>query len=179
VDEKNTGRYWHEHINEVGPHWIFERYEERCELYPMRDCPGVCHNDGTCARMGQPVSVTRTRELADTPPDGMPAVTAPIPVSGGGDPYEAALWNTRQEILGIFDVPMVIDDATVEKLKDGFEKARHGPVKLLTPLPWRIRLRLWWNGKVDKTAIWLSSHGKPGAALWLWHHAPWQHKGWW
>jgi hypothetical protein len=43
-----------------------------------------------------------------------------------------------------------------------------GPVRLLTPLPRRVRLRLAVTQITDNAAIWLAERGHYGAARLLW-----------
>lgn len=50
-----------------------------------------------------------------------------------------------------------------------FERAqRAGHVKLLTPLPRKVRLRLWFARQVDRAGGWLVEHGRFGLAKALW-----------
>ena len=41
-------------------------------------------------------------------------------------------------------------------------------VRLLDPLPWRVRLRLSIQHVIDSTGIWLACHDHYRAAEWLW-----------
>ena len=45
---------------------------------------------------------------------------------------------------------------------------RGAPVRLLTPLPRKVRLRLWYSRQVDKAAIWLVDRGRLRAAEGVW-----------
>lgn len=48
--------------------------------------------------------------------------------------------------------------------REALRRAAAGPVRLLDPLPWRVRLRLRLTGHVDSAAYWLACHDHPGAA---------------
>ena len=41
-------------------------------------------------------------------------------------------------------------------------------MRFLTPLPRKVRLRLWRTRKIDGIAIWLVEHDHIGAAIVLW-----------
>jgi len=57
-----------------------------------------------------------------------------------------------------------MDDLAAE-----FEHAcRTGRVKLLDPLPRKVRLRLWCQHRIDGAAIWLVEHHHFAAAEYLW-----------
>ena len=58
--------------------------------------------------------------------------------------------------------------AELDELAERWKAAQHGPVKLLTPLPRKVRLRLWASHQVDRLAIWLVSHGRPLAGELVW-----------
>jgi hypothetical protein len=61
------------------------------------------------------------------------------------------------------------EDAVRAELAEAFRKAAaKGHPKLLTPLPWRVRLRLWLTRRVDGAAIWLVEHGRFRAAIGVW-----------
>lgn len=49
-----------------------------------------------------------------------------------------------------------------------WERAVRGPVRLLTPLPRRVRLRLAIRYVIDGAAIWLAEHGHFRAATLTW-----------
>jgi hypothetical protein len=50
-----------------------------------------------------------------------------------------------------------------------FERAyRDGQVKLLTPLPRKVRLRLWLHSQADRIGCWLCDHRHPEAAIAFW-----------
>ena len=42
------------------------------------------------------------------------------------------------------------------------------PPKLLDPLPWRTRLRLWKDHQVNSAGCWLVNHGHTKAAIRFW-----------
>lgn len=48
---------------------------------------------------------------------------------------------------------------------------RPGEIRLLTPLPRRVRLRLAVTSAIDHAAIWLAYRGQLRAAEWLWRAA--------
>ena len=52
--------------------------------------------------------------------------------------------------------------------KAEWERKVHGPVRLMTPLPRRVRFRLAVRGRVDGLAIWLAGHGHLNAARVTW-----------
>lgn len=54
------------------------------------------------------------------------------------------------------------------QFRAGWERARHGRMRLLTPLPRRVRLRLAVTGAADRVAIWLCGRGLYGTAERLW-----------
>jgi hypothetical protein len=57
----------------------------------------------------------------------------------------------------------------VEALRRQLEQALNGgSVRVLTPLPRRVRFRLWLAGHRDAVAIWLAQHGRFRAAGWAW-----------
>jgi hypothetical protein len=56
----------------------------------------------------------------------------------------------------------------LDRLKAEWERQRNGRPRLLTPLPRRVRFRLWRRRQVDRAAIWLVDHGRFGAAERLW-----------
>ena len=50
-----------------------------------------------------------------------------------------------------------------------FERAYNtGRIKLLTPLPHKVRLRLWFAGRIDHLGCWLVEHRCFRAAKLLW-----------
>lgn len=64
---------------------------------------------------------------------------------------------------------MPLTDEQVEKIRARFERAaRCGKVKVIPPLPRRVRLRLATQRMVDHVAIWLADHGRYRAARALW-----------
>jgi hypothetical protein len=67
-------------------------------------------------------------------------------------------------------VPMSDDVAAKfrQEFEATWERSRHKPVKLLTPLPRRVRLRLWLERRVNHAGIWLAGHGHWKAAERLW-----------
>lgn len=57
----------------------------------------------------------------------------------------------------------------LERWAAEFERQqRAGRVKLLDPLPWRTRLRLACQRRIDVAACWLVEHVSPGAGEALW-----------
>ncbi|HEV2375187.1 MAG TPA: hypothetical protein VGS19_23885 [Streptosporangiaceae bacterium] len=57
----------------------------------------------------------------------------------------------------------------LERFKADFERAnRTGRVKILTPLPRRVRARLWLRARVTGVGVWLMDHGRYGLAEALW-----------
>jgi hypothetical protein len=62
-----------------------------------------------------------------------------------------------------------MDGVDEEALRGQLERAlKHGRVRVLTPLPRRVRLRLWLAGRRDAVAVGLVQHGHFRAALWTW-----------
>lgn len=61
-----------------------------------------------------------------------------------------------------------LDDAEVMRLRAAFEAVQGKPPKLLTPLPRRVRLRLWASSRVDRLAFRLIDRRWFTAAEWLW-----------
>ena len=64
-----------------------------------------------------------------------------------------------------------MDELTTEQInqfKAEWERKAHGHPRLLTPLPRRVRLRLWAARRVDLAAIWLVEHERHEAAIRLW-----------
>lgn len=56
-----------------------------------------------------------------------------------------------------------------QRLVTAFEHAhRTGHVKLLTPLPRKVRLRLWCTSLINKAGYWLVCHDHIRAAERLW-----------
>ena len=47
-------------------------------------------------------------------------------------------------------------------------EAQNGPVVLLDPLPRKVRLRLWFTGRINDLGYWLVVRGHIGAARRLW-----------
>jgi hypothetical protein len=64
----------------------------------------------------------------------------------------------------------VISDEELRKLEARLEKAlsRGGHPRLMTPLPWRTRLRLAAERAADRAGCWLCGHRMGRAAVTLW-----------
>jgi len=63
--------------------------------------------------------------------------------------------------------PEQMDELTA-RWKGGWERDRNKLPKLLTPLPRRVRVRLWLEHRVNGAGIWLAGHGHWKAAERLW-----------
>ena len=64
---------------------------------------------------------------------------------------------------------MDVTDAELAELERRFLEAHAtGKVRVLGPLPHRVRLRLWCAHHRDGAAIWLAGHDHLRAAEWLW-----------
>lgn len=77
----------------------------------------------------------------------------------------------RAEIVRACGPAAAPEPWTEEQLAEftaAWEKARHGPPVLLKPLPWRARLRLAVERRVDRTAIRLVDRDRYRAAERLW-----------
>ena len=66
-----------------------------------------------------------------------------------------------------------LTDAQLEEFAAAWRKAflsapRHRRAELLTPLPRRVRLRLWAASKVDGLGSWLAGHHASWAAIAMW-----------
>jgi hypothetical protein len=62
-----------------------------------------------------------------------------------------------------------IADAELDKLAERWRKAyRPRDIRPLTPLPRRVRLRLWRERQVDAIGAWLCGHHAGWAAIALW-----------
>jgi hypothetical protein len=59
-------------------------------------------------------------------------------------------------------------DEQLDWFKAEWEKHVHGPVRLLTPLPRRVRFRLAVQSRIDAVAIWLAEHKHYKAARAVW-----------
>jgi len=55
-----------------------------------------------------------------------------------------------------------------DKIRAAWERSRGKPPVLLTPLPRRVRLRLWLTRQVNGAGIWLVYHDHVTAAERLW-----------
>jgi hypothetical protein len=71
-------------------------------------------------------------------------------------------------VPGALTVKGVLTDKELDRIRAAWERKRHGPPKLLTPLPRRVRLRLAAEHAINRAAIWLVDHGRYGAAERLW-----------
>lgn len=57
----------------------------------------------------------------------------------------------------------------IQSLKSRLDDSmRNGTVRILTPLPRRVRVRLWFTHRIDGAGIWLVDHGHMDAAERLW-----------
>lgn len=66
-------------------------------------------------------------------------------------------------------IEAALTDEQIEQFRAEWErKARRGKLRLPTPLPRRVRLRLWCERQVDRAAIRLIDRGRFGAAERLW-----------
>jgi hypothetical protein len=63
-----------------------------------------------------------------------------------------------------------LTDAQTAELREHFERAMRAPCRyrLLTPLPRRVRARLWVTRRVDGIGIWLVGHRRFAAAQAWW-----------
>ena len=67
-----------------------------------------------------------------------------------------------------------LTDAEWDELADKWRSAyvesvrRHPYPRLMTPLPRRIRVRLWMQRRITGSGIWLIDHGHSSAAIALW-----------
>lgn len=59
-----------------------------------------------------------------------------------------------------------------EALRSHLAEALQGPVKLLTPLPRRVRLRLWFASRINRFGCRLVEHGHIRGACLLWRIPP-------
>jgi hypothetical protein len=68
------------------------------------------------------------------------------------------------------DGAVPLTDEQVDRLRAEWERKvrQRGRLRVLTPLPRRVRLRLWRARQVDRAAIWLADRKRYGAAQLLW-----------
>lgn len=61
-----------------------------------------------------------------------------------------------------------MSNAEIEALIREYERLSRKPPKLLTPLPRRVRLRIWRRKQLTSLGIWLADRGHLAAATRLW-----------
>lgn len=70
--------------------------------------------------------------------------------------------------MEVVEVEGELTEEQIERFRAQWERAQSGRMRLLTPLPRRVRLRLAVTGAVDRAAIRLAGVGDGRAAIWLW-----------
>ena len=63
--------------------------------------------------------------------------------------------------------PDEVEEAAA-RWKAAWERGKHKPLKILPPLPVKVRTRLWLHHQVDAVCIWLADHHHLAAAERLW-----------